>query len=536
MAARNKKHLPGFVLLWLALGVPGLTILAGAQRFRNPAEDPAELRARVQSYRKAHELQILNNLKQFLSLPNNAMNLGDIRKNAAALIAMLKARGARTQLLEVAGAPPGVFGEIEAPGATYTVGFYAHYDGQTVVPSQWASGPYTPVIRARSLEEGGKIVPWDDLKAPVAGEDRIYARSSSDDKSPIIALMTALDALRSNSIAVTFNVKFFFEGEEEAGSPHLVQILSRYRQLLPADAWLFCDGPVHQSGKKQVVYGARGVMGLKMTVYGADRRLHSGHYGNWAPNPNIVLAQLLSSMRDTDSRILIKGFYDDVRPLSAEDKEALTELPSYDDTLRRELGLAWTEGQGHSLMEQILRPGLNVTGMQGGQVGSRTKNAIPTQARASIDFRLVPDQTPERVRRLVEAHIAGQGFFIVHQEPTLQVRLAHPHLIWLDWEQGYPAFRTRLGLPMSRAVFQVVSEATGQPTLRVPGLGGSLPASEFSRVVKSPLIVVPMVNYDNNQHAPNENLRIQNLWDGIDAYAGLMGRLGLVLRGMEKKR
>jgi acetylornithine deacetylase/succinyl-diaminopimelate desuccinylase-like protein len=354
----------------------------------------------------------------------------------------------------------------------------------------------------------------------------LYARSSGDDKSPIVAMLTAIDALRAARAPLSVNVKFFFEGEEEAGSGHLRPLLERYADLLRADVWLFGDGPVHQSRRQQVVFGVRGVTGVELTVYGPARALHSGHYGNWAPNPIVLLSHLIASMRTDDGRITIAHFSDDVLPIPDTDRQALRSIPAVDSALRVEFQLAATEANGASLMERIMLPALNLRGIRGGQVGATASNTINTEARASIDFRLVPNQTPQRVRALVETHARAQGFWLTNHDPSPEERRAHSKILKMEWESGYPATRTSMSLPVSRAVIQSVEEAIGGPVITVPTLGGSLPMHEFAEVLRTPLIVLPIVNHDNNQHAANENLRLQNLFDGIEVYAGVLSRMG----------
>src|SRR5204862_4891072 len=231
--------------------------------------------------------------------------------------------------------------------------------------------------------------------------------------------------MRAAKTTPAVNLKFMFEGEEEAGSPHLAAYFDRYPKELAADGWLLCDGPVHQSRHTQLYFGARGVLDLEITVYGPARPLHSGHYGNWAPNPIVTLTQLIDSMRDADARILIEHFYDDVTPLTGAERDALAAIPPYDENLKGELALGRTEG-ALPLNEAILQPALNLRGILGGHVGEQASNTISAEARASIDFRLVPAQTPERVRQLVETHVGRQGFFIVHDDPDAATRAAHP--------------------------------------------------------------------------------------------------------------
>jgi acetylornithine deacetylase/succinyl-diaminopimelate desuccinylase-like protein len=491
------------------------------------APAPDRLREAVRAYRLGHDKEIVGELTGLAAL-RNAVNgpsgMADMAANAAALAAMLQRRGIAARMLEVPGSPPAVYGELRAAGARRTVVFYAHYDGQPADPAEWHGQPWQPVLRTGPLP-AGKEAGLASAPSPLPGEWRLFARSASDDKGPIVGMLAALDALRSAGAAPSVNLKFFFEGEEEAGSPHLAPILARHRELLAADAWILCDGPVHQSRRFQVVFGARGVTGLELTVYGPGRALHSGHYGNWAPNPAALLAQVLASMRGPGGEILIQGFARDVRPLGENERRAAAALPPVEDELRRELGLGWTEGGGAHLQELVMRPALNVRGLRAGQVGRLASNAIPTTATASLDFRLVPDQTPEGVRGQVEEHLRGLGFFVVHAEPDVATRLAHGRVARLDWDKGYPGARTAMDLPVSRAVVQAVGEGLGGPVLEVPMLGGSIPLHLFTDIMKVPVIIVPTVNYDNSQHAADENLRLQNLWDGIEVFAALFARL-----------
>ncbi|HEV3460114.1 MAG TPA: M20/M25/M40 family metallo-hydrolase [Thermoanaerobaculia bacterium] len=484
----------------------------------------APLREQVRAYRLHHEKEIVQELAAFSSLRNVASNRADIVANADALAAMLKRRGLSARRLEAAGSPPAVYAELPASGARRTVVFYAHYDGQPAGAADWHGDPWKPVLRTGPLP-AGKEVDLATAPSPLPGDWRLFARAASDDKGPIVGMLTALDALRAAGIAPSVNLKFFFEGEEEAGSPHLHAILEQNRELLAADAWVLCDGPVHQSRKFQVVFGARGITGLEMTVYGPSRPLHSGHYGNWAPNPAALLAQVLAGMRGPDGEILIEGFAQDVRPLSESEHRAAAALPPVEDDLRRELGLGWAEGKGERLQELVMRPALNVIGLRSAQVGPQARNAVPTEATAALDFRLVPDQTPERVHAEVEEHLRRRGFWIVHGEPDAATRLAHGKVVRLDWAGGYPGARTAMDLPASRAVVAAVEEGVGGPVFKVPMLGGSIPIYLFGDILKVPVIAVPIVNHDNSQHAPDENLRLQNLWDGIEVFAALFARL-----------
>lgn len=485
------------------------------------------LRAKIAGYTSAHDVVIVRELTDFLAIPNLASDTGNVRRNAEHLMRMLSSRGIAARLLEsTTGGPPVVYGELGTPGATKTVVFYAHYDGQPVDTSQWATPPWKPVLRDKPLDANGRIISLPSTAGSVDGEWRLYGRSASDDKAPIIAMLTAIDALRASGTAPSVNLKFFFEGEEEAGSGHLPELLQRNAALLRADAWLFGDGPVHQSRRQQILFGARGVTGVNLTVYGPSRGLHSGHYGNWAPNPVTLLANLVASMRDDDGRILIRNFYDDVVPITAAERRAMASVPAVDSSLRVELSLGATEAKNAALVERIMLPALNLRGIRGGNVNELSSNTIPTEATASIDFRLVPRQTPARIRQLVESHARARGYFVVDHTPTAAERLAHARIVKMTWEAGYAATRVAMDAPLSRATIRATQDALGTPIVTLPTLGGSLPLATFEDALHAPVIVLPIVNHDNNQHAQNENLRLRNLFDGIQVYAGVIARLG----------
>ena len=503
-----------------------VALLGAAPLLAQRAPTPDVTRARVRDWITRNEPAVLRELVSLLAIPNLASDSVNIRRNADTLVAMLTRRGITARKLEVAGSPPAVFGELRTPGATRTIVMYAHYDGQPVDPAQWAAPPWAPTLRDAPLDRNGRVIPLPDRGGVLGDDARLYARSASDDKSPIVAMLAALDALRAARIPLTVNLKFFLEGEEEAGSDHLEAMLRQHAGLLTADGWIFCDGPVHQSRRPQVVFGVRGVMGAELTVYGPARPLHSGHYGNWAPNPTVLLAHLLASMRDTEGRITIAGFNDDVRTVGSAERAAIAAAPPVDTLLRRELALGDVEGNGVPILERLLAPALNVRGLDGGPVGRGAANVIPTHATASLDFRLVPNQTPSRVRELVEAHVRAEGYHIVHAEPTREERLQHARVARIQWEQGYPGMRTDMDTPFSRAVMQTVAAATDGEAVVIPMLGGSLPMYLFAEILRTPLAIVPMVNHDNNQHAANENLRIGNLRAGIELYAGLFAALG----------
>ena len=490
-----------------------------------PRADRPSLAERVKAHVRAHAADIVREYAAFLALENLASDESAVRRNAGHIVAMLGKRGVAARLLDGQGGPPVVFGELDV-GASKTLARYAHYDGQPVDPEKWTSPPWTPMLRDGPLGPGVRDLDLARLASPVNGEWRLFARSASDDKAPILGVAAALDALRAAGARPAVNLKLFFEGEEERGSPHLRAVLESNLELLRADAWLLCDGPVHQSRRMQVFFGARGVTDVEITLYGPSRAVHSGHYGNWVPNPAVALAHLVAGLRDPDGRIAIAGFYDDVRPTTPAERSALAAVPDVDDAMREELALAATEAGGARLVERLMLPALNLRGLASGAVGAKASNAIPTEAQASIDFRLVPEQTPPKVRERLEAHLRSRGFAVTHEEPSLAERRRTPNLVRLEWGDGYPAARTAMDLPFSRRLVSVVGEGADEPVLALPTLGGSIPMHLFVETFGVPVVGLPIVNHDNAQHAADENLRLQNLWDGIGSFASVFVRMG----------
>jgi acetylornithine deacetylase/succinyl-diaminopimelate desuccinylase-like protein len=507
MSIRSSRRLVASLALCAGVAAPLL------------AQSPAAVRATARAWREANEWALVRELAEFAAIPNLARDSAGIARNAAWLVRAFEREGFTMRTLDGRGGTPVVTGELRVPGATRTILLYAHYDGQPVDPSQWRSDPWRPQLRG----------PRGDTLA-LAGtgrpdpEARLYGRSTSDDKGPIVAVLGALRALRAAGARPSVNVRLFLEGEEEAGSPHLRAVLETHRATLAgADAWLFLDGPVHQSRRLQVVFGARGTYGLELTTYGPIKPVHSGHYGNWAPNPALQMAEVLSSMRSADGTIRIAGFLDDVPPPTASERAAIAALPPIDAALREELALGWTEANGATLADRLMLPSINVRGIRSGGIRAQAANVVPSLAGASVDFRLVPNQTPDRVRARVEAHFRGLGWTVVDEEPDSAMRARTPKLLRLEWrEGGYPSVRTPLDAPVSRALVAAATEAMGEPPLRLPTLGGSLPLAPIVEVLGVPVIVLPTVNHDNNQHAADENLRLRNLFEAVDLFVGVL--------------
>jgi acetylornithine deacetylase/succinyl-diaminopimelate desuccinylase-like protein len=481
----------------------------------------------IRKYTSRQADPLLREYAAYLAVPNVASDAANMRRNAALLMEMMTKRGIQqVQLLPATTAevPPAVYGEVRVPGATQTLVFYAHYDGQPVNPAQWATGlsPFEAKLYTAALDKGGQAIPFP-TDGTYQSDWRLYARSASDDKAGVFAILSAYEALTQSGLQPTANLKFFFEGEEEAGSPHLHEILEKHKALLQSDLWIICDGPVHQSGKKQLVFGVRGDAHLDLTVYGPKRPLHSGHYGNWAPNPALRLAQLLSSMKDESGRVLVKGFYDDVTPLSTLEKKAMKDVPSVEEQMKKELGLRAEEMPGVLLGEAISLPSLNINGMQSGNVGKMASNQIPTYATAVLDLRLVLGNDWQKQQQKVVEHIRAKGYHVIDHEPTDQERATYPKLAKvLAGNDGYNAQRTPMDLPMAQKVIKAVQTTTAEPLVLQPTSGGSLPLYLFEKHLKATTISVPIANHDNNQHAENENIRLGNLFEGIETMGALM--------------
>jgi len=476
----------------------------------------------ARDWRTAHGAEILQGFADLLAIPNDANDDINIRKNADHIVDLFAARDFEMELLEIDGAPPLIYGALDVPGATRTIAIYVHYDGQPTQDADWTHPPFEPTLYSRAITEGGAPIAFPKAGDAIDDEWRLYGRSAGDDKAPIAALLAALDALAVANIPPSSNIKLIFDGEEEAGSAHLDEYLEAYQEKYSdVDLWLFCDGPTHQSRRAQLVFGVRGVTGLDVTVYGPNRGLHSGHYGNWAPGPGWRLANLLASMKDEKDRVRIKDFYRSTEPLSDADRAAIAAAPAVDESLRETFGLAATEAKSALLAERIALPALNLKGLKSAEVGDKARNIIPPSATASIGLRLVKGNDPADMLDLVEAHIKRQGYHIVREDPDAATRATYPLIAKIERSGGYPAVRSRMDHPAVAPLIEAVGTAAPDLIL-TPTLGGSLPLYMFEEISAAPIVILPVANFDNNQHAADENIRIGNFLYGINAYAAVL--------------
>jgi acetylornithine deacetylase/succinyl-diaminopimelate desuccinylase-like protein len=481
-----------------------------------------DTRTAVARWVAANQKAIVAELLDLLSIPNVAADAPNIRRNAEHLRGMLQTRGFAAQLLETEGNPL-VYGELHVPAATRTLLLYCHYDGQPVAPERWAQAdPFNPVLRTGRLDQGAQEI---DIPAVDRFEDdwRIYARSASDDKAPIVALLAALDALRASQLAPTSNIRVILDGEEEAGSPNLVPAIRTHRDRLAADLMIILDGPGHSSGRPTVALGARGIATFDLTVFGPRSGVHSGNYGNFIPNPAQRLAGLLASMKGADGRITIDGFNDGIALFTAEDRAILDSVPDDAERMLRTFGIAAPSPAFPKLQEALQFPTLNVRGLVSAHVGAGARTIIPDQATAAIDMRLVKETPGEEMLDKVRAHIRKQGYHLVEGEPSDAERAKHPKLARMAVRGTLTnAFRTPPSDPQARSVIVALERSFEAPPVVLRTLGGTVPIAPFIDALGFPALLVPTVNFDNNQHEENENLRLGHFLQSIEIVAVLL--------------
>ena len=475
--------------------------------------------AAVRQYVREHQPAILREFLELVAIPNVRTDLPNIRRNAELLKRMLDARGLNGEVWDTPSTPL-VFGERRSPGATKTVLFYIHFDGQAVDAKRWKQpDPFTPVLRTGSLEDGARDV--TDLASLNTFPDawRVYARAAGDDKGPIQAFVSALDALGATP---THNIKVILHGEEEGGNVSLPAAIAAHGDRLRADVLIILDGPQHPSGKPTIYYGARGGAGVDVTVYTARSGMHSGNYGNWLPDANLRMAQLLNTFVDASGRVAIKGFYDDVPAFNEADRQIMSAVPDNTAAMRQAYGVGSVSGAAASLQEGLNLPALSIHTIAGGEVGG----VIAASATAEIALRLVKENSPRVMAARVVDHIKAQGYFIVEQDPDVATLAAHPRIAKVVIRAGGAsgAWRTDPSAPAVAFIADALQKEWGAPPVRIRTLGGGVPAGPFIEAFNVPTVGVSLANYDDNQHADDENLRLGNLWEGIASLAAIMAR------------
>ena len=473
---------------------------------------------RVREWRAKNEGRILSELVQLLALPNVASNRGDIDKNAALLTTMFERRGFQVARWDTKGSPI-LFARRDAANARGSVIFYFHYDGQASDPKEWTRGaPYSPAPYL-----GAKPVTITPQSTGVDPNVRIYARSASDDKGPIVALLAAIDGLLASQATIPWHIRVVLDGEEEAGSRNFDATMQQHAADVKSDLAVIVDSPRHPSGLPTVYYGSRGGASATIKVHGALGDLHSGNYGNFVTDPGMALAKLLATMKDDKGNVAIKGFYDDVTPLTATERRAIDEIPNIDQKLLEEFGLAWPEHPESRIELQHNRPTLSILGLESGNVYTNTRSAIPASASARIEMRLVKGLTAAKQLDLLVAHIRAQGFQVVDQEPDMATRRKYPLIaqVTRGGSGGFPVAKTSMDNPVTAKAADAI-RALDQRLVQMPTIGGSLPFATFSDTLALPSIGLAVVNFDNNQHAANENIRVGHFWEAIEIFAALV--------------
>ena len=469
-------------------------------------------------------------LKECLSIPNDAHFLDDIEKNVVWSESEFQKRGFQTKRLETEEAPL-LLAEKRAKKTTQktrTVLIYLQVDGQPVDPSFWfQEDPYKAVLKERTEDGDWKIVPWDRLEdQELDHELRIFARSTADSKGAVVMFLTALDMLQDENLSPDFHMKVIMDFEEELGSPNLPKAVKTYSEELASDMLIIFDGPRHLKNEPTLTFGARGIVDLTIKVFGPYFPQHSGHYGNYIPNPALRLSQLLSSMKDDYGRVTIPGFYDGIS-ISDEVKEILDAVPDDEQNIKSKMGIAASDRVGENYQLSIQYPSLNIRGMLSGWVGEKTRTIVPSSATAELDIRLVLESDPDHLIELVRNHIINEGYHIVDDEPSRVERLKYEKICSFNASTSYRAFRTDFNSDVGIWLDRALTKAFNQTPIKQRTSGGSIPISPFVVELGVPAVTVPTVNRDNNQHSPNENIRLGNYFDGIKTmYSVLSEPLG----------
>lgn len=454
-----------------------------------------------------------------LALPNDSIVPADVRKNVEFLDAAFRKRGFTTKQLENDGKPMLFAEQSNADPKRKTVLFYMHLDGQPVVPEQWdQKDPWTPVLKRRTTT--GEWEEMDSAKlfnGSVDPEWRVFGRSSADDKAPIMMLLATMDALKSSGDAQGINIKVLLDSEEEKGSPSIRKVMLANKDLLRSDVIVINDGPMHATNQPTLVFGNRGVAQARLTVYGAKVPLHSGHYGNYSPNPAQRLATLLASMKGDDGRVTIPGYYDHVN-LNAADRKIMAAVPDDENAMLKRLGISKPDKVGSNYQEAMQYPSLNVRGMASAAIGDKVATIVPDMAVAELDLRTTPESDANYLTKLVETHIQKQGYHLVTGTPTDDDRARFDKLASFSYQsKGGNAAATPMDAPVGKWAYQSMTEAFGATPapIRIRMMGGTVPTAEIVDALQVPFVIVPLVNADNNQHAANENMRMGNYVDGI---------------------
>ncbi|WP_438963339.1 M20/M25/M40 family metallo-hydrolase [Winogradskyella sp.] len=468
-----------------------------------------------------HLKEIIKEHKDFVSIPNLPENKNRMLKNINWVADNYKTLGFKVSLLESSSLPLLLL-EKEYNPEFSTVLFYFHIDGQPVDANNWdQKDPFIPVLKSRDEKGNWKTLNWDAINQRIDNEWRIFARAAADDKGPIVMLLNALKFLNTEGITPKFNIKIVFDPEEEYGSNAFLSTIETYKERYAADAMIIMDGPAHESNKPTLTFGCRGIATCTITTYGAKLSQHSGHYGNYVPNPVFSLSSILSSMKDETGKVLIKDFYSGIY-FSSEEQQILNNVPDDTKVLNNRLGIKQPEKVGNNYQEALQYPSLNVRQIETSWKGNKPKTVIPEIAMANIDVRLVAETDGKVQLDKVKSHIENLGYTVLDRDPTDEERLKYSKIVKFTRSNGVNAFRTNLNSKLGTTLRENLTKIFGEVPISIRTMGGTVPIISAVKTLDVPAIIVPTVNMDNNQHSPNENIRIGNIREGIKSCIAIL--------------
>lgn len=457
---------------------------------------------------------VLMSHKELVSIPNLPADEKKMNDNISWVKNRYEKVGFKIKTLKSSTLPV-LFAERKINPKLKTVLFYFHLDGQPVNPNAWnQKDPFVPVLKELKEDGNWKTIDWSNLKREINDDWRIFARAAADDKAPIIMFLSALELMKANNKSPKFNIKIIFDLEEEYGSNGFLSTLEKNKSEYKSDYFIIMDGPAHNSNQPTLTFGCRGIATCSITTYGAKLPQHSGHYGNYTPNPVFELSRIVSSMKSENGKVLIKDYYKEVS-LSAETQKILNSVPDNTKTINKGLVINQAEKVGKNYQESLQYPSLNIRQIGTSWKGKGLKTVIPEFATADIDVRLVVET--DRVLQLdkIENHLKDLGYLVLDRDPTDKERLSHKKIVKFKRNRGVNAFRTELNSPFAEKLRNSLTKTFGKKPISIRTMGGTVPIIPAINTLKIPAIIVPMVNMDNNQHSPNENIRIGNIRQGI---------------------
>lgn len=462
----------------------------------------------------------VKDFREFLKIPNDGHYPEQIDANVEWATKAFQSRGFKTQLITTPGAPH-VYAEKQFVKKGKTVLFYLQIDGQPVDTSAWDQE--SPFKAALKEEKNGQWqeIDWSNFNENFNPDWRIYARSASDSKGPAMCFLTALTILEKHKVKPNFNIKVIMDFQEEMSSPQLAWVVKNNQELLKSDMVLIMDGTRHVSNLPTLCFGARGIATATLKVYGPRNALHSGQYGNYAPNPVFAMSKLLAGLKDDNGRVTLPGFYDGI-VLTEADKKDLNDIPEDMNEINATLGIARPDGVGATYQEAMQYPSLNVRGFRAAWVGKEVRTIIPEEAIAEIDMRLVLETPGERQMQLLKKYVEDQGYHLVQGEPTDEERKQYPKLASMSYKLGSEPFRTDIDTELGHWLSRAMERLYGNDFVKMRTTGGSQPIAPFIKTLNIPAVSVRIPNPDNSIHSPNENIRVGNFFEGIETMVGVL--------------